>query len=62
MAETNEIKEWIVQIQEGEDNDLYIQLTDDIIDITGLYVGENLIWELLGDDTFVLRRSDDYDY
>jgi len=60
MAEENENPTWEIEVQENEDSDLFIELTDDIIEATGLCIGEKLLWELLGDDSYLIRRSDDY--
>ena len=61
MTESAVISQWTIELQENDEGDLFIELNDDIIDVTGLFEGEKLIWEILSDDTFVLRRMDDYE-
>ena len=51
-------KSWVVDVQESEDGELFIELNDEILAGSNLKVGDDVIWEDNKDGSFTLKKSD----
>lgn len=50
--------DYIIEIQEADDGDLFIELPDDLIDTLGWRVGDVLDWRIK-DEAIILSRLND---
>jgi hypothetical protein len=50
--------DYIVEVQENENGDLFIELPDDLIDTLGWQVGDVLDWRLKGDGIILTKLSE----
>lgn len=51
-------KSWTVDVQENENGELFIELNDEILEGSGLKVGDDVIWEDNKDGSWTLKKSD----
>ena len=51
-------KSWTVDVQENENGELFIELNDEILEGSGLKVGDDVVWEDNKDGSFTLKKSD----
>jgi hypothetical protein len=51
-------KSWVVDVQENEDGELFIELNDEILAGSNLKVGDDVVWEDNKDGSFILKKSD----
>ena len=51
-------KSWILDVKENEDGELYIDLTDEILEGSGFKIGDTLDWTDNGDGSWTLKKSD----
>ena len=51
-------KSWVVDVQENEDGELFIELNDEILEGSGFKVGDDVVWEDNKDGSFTLKKSE----
>jgi hypothetical protein len=51
-------KKWTLPVQETMDGDLYIELNDEILEGSGLKIGDTLNWKANGDGSYILTRAE----
>ena len=50
----------IVEVQLDEyTNDYFIEIPPDMLEATGLQVGDTIVWEKIDDDTWSLRKKNE---
>lgn len=49
-------KKWTLPVQETIDGDLYIELNDEILEGSGLEIGDTLNWKANGDGSYTLTK------
>lgn len=50
-------KSWVLEVQQAEDGDHYIQLTDEILEGSGFKIGDELDWTDQGDGSWMLTKK-----
>ena len=50
---------WSLPVEEAEDGEYYITLTEDILQAVKLSPGDNIEWVDLSENTYLLRKVDD---
>jgi len=51
-------KKWTLPVQETIDGDLYIELNDEILEGSGLEIGDTLNWKANGDGSYTLTKAE----
>ena len=49
---------WVLDVQENEEGELFIQLTDEILEGSGFKIGDDLDWIDNKDGSFTLKKRD----
>ena len=53
------MKSWILEVEQNEDGEYYIQLTDEILADSGFKIGDNFDWKDNGDGSFTLIKKEE---
>lgn len=53
------MKSWILEVEQNEDGEYYIQLTDEILADSGFKIGDNFDWKDNGDGSFTLTKKEE---
>jgi antitoxin component of MazEF toxin-antitoxin module len=54
--------EYIIEVQEDEDNNFFVELPDDVIDELGWEEGDLLNWDIHGEGIVLTKVNDRSDY
>jgi hypothetical protein len=52
-------KSWTLDVKENEDGDKYIELTDEILELSNFKIGDNLEWTDRGDGSWSLKKKEE---
>lgn len=55
----DKVIKWSLPVEEDEDGEYYITLTEDILQTVKLTPGDNIEWVDLSENTYLLRKVDD---
>jgi hypothetical protein len=53
------MKSWILEVEQHEDGEYYIQLTDEILEGSGFKIGDTFDWINNGDGSFTLTKKEE---
>lgn len=53
------MQSWILDVQENEDGELFIQLTEDMLEASGFKIGDTFDWKDNGDGSFTLIKKEE---
>lgn len=53
------MKSWVLEVEQNEDGEYYIQLTDEILADSGFKIGDNFDWKDNGDGSFTLIKKEE---
>ena len=59
QKEEDKVVKWSLPVEEDEDGEYYITLTEDILQAVKLAPGDNIEWVDLTENTYLLRKSND---
>lgn len=51
-------KKWTLPVQENQDGEMYIELNDEILEGSGLEIGDTLNWKDNGDGSYSLTKAE----
>jgi hypothetical protein len=51
-------KSWILDVQENEDGEKFIELNEDILEQSGFKIGDELQWTDRGDGSWILKKKE----
>jgi hypothetical protein len=54
----NKPKSWTLDVQEDADGNFYLQLTEEMLEESGMKIGDHLSWVDNGDGSFMLIKED----
>ena len=52
-------KSWVLDVKESEDGELYIEMTDEILEGSGFKIGDTLDWTDNGDGSWTLKKVEE---
>ena len=52
-------KSWVLDVKESEDGELYIEMTDEILEGSGFKIGDTLGWTDNGDGSWTLKKVEE---
>jgi len=52
-------KSWILDVKENEDGEKFIELTDEILELSNFKIGDNLEWTDRGDGSWSLKKKEE---
>ena len=52
-------KSWTLDVKENEDGEKYIELTDEILELSNFKIGDNLEWTDRGDGSWSLKKKEE---